>query len=86
MAGYLNLTGRILLAELGASLGAKLLGLGGHGAGCGDKLHLDQRTIDTLEMHAMTNMRGGFDRALDDAGVPDTRAVRDALWKSYRSR
>jgi hypothetical protein len=39
-----------------------------------------------LEMHAMTNMRGGFDRALDDAGVPDTRAVRDALWKSYRSR
>jgi hypothetical protein len=83
MGGYLNLTGKILLAQMATSLGAKMLGIGeGNG---GEALDLDQRTIDTLELAASVNMRGVFDRALDDADVPDNRATRDALWKHYRS-
>jgi hypothetical protein len=83
MGGYLNLTGKILLAQMAASLGAKMLGIGEVNGG--EALNLDQRTIDTLELAASVNMRGVFDRALDDADVPDNRATRDALWKHYRS-
>lgn len=82
MGSYLNFTGKILLAQLAASLGSKMLGLGDDPS-AGD---LDQRTRDTLELAAATNMRGVFDRALTDADVPNTRELRDALWKAYRNR
>ncbi len=87
MGGYLNLTGKILLAQMAASLAAKVLGLGAeHGGGIPDTLSLSQHTIDTLELAASTNMRGVFDRALDVADVPNNRSARDGLWKAYRSR
>ena len=85
MGHHLNLTGKILLAEVAASLGSKMLGLGAEHGG-GDSLSLSQHTIDTLELAASTNMRGVFDRALDEADVPNNRSTRDALWKAYRSR
>lgn len=83
MGGYLNLTGKILLAELGLAAGAKMLGI--LGGSSSSPLRLDSRTIDALEIAAMINTRGSFDRALDDAGVTDS-TTRDALWKHYRSR
>ena len=83
MGGYLHLTGKILLAELGLAAGAKMLGiLGGNSS---SPLRLDSRTIDALEIAAMINTRGSFDRALDDAGVTDS-TTRNSLWKHYRSR
>lgn len=83
MGGYLNLTGKILLAELGLAAGAKMLGI--LGGNSNSPLRLDSRTIDALEIAALINTHGSFDRALDEAGVTDS-ATRNSLWKHYRSR
>lgn len=84
MGGYLNLTGKLLLAELGLAAGAKVFNLI-KGSTSNSELRLDSRTIDALELAAMINTRGSFDRALDEAGVTNS-AIRNSLWKAYRSR